>query len=168
LHYFKRVDDEIHPVQKATNPAGTGLIKSSCATRTTHLAEVFIMAHANRSEQARLLKSINFQRIHTREDLSFTALDVQGRMVNWPRDNPGVAADWEKGMTFFDHEVSALAVIDETEAFDAIQFAIMDMGGRFTNLEIGFVQRVAAAAVLGLRAMRNGEADFVPVDREDN
>jgi len=126
------------------------------------------MAHAIRSEQARLLKSINFQRIHTRDDLSFTARDVQGHMVNWPRNNPGAAADWEKGMTFFGHEVSALAAFDETEAFDAIQFAIMGMGGRCTNLEIGFVQHVAAAAVLGLRAMRNGEADFVAVDRKDN
>jgi hypothetical protein len=48
------VDDEIRSAQKATNPAGTGFIKSSCATRTTHLVEVFIMAHAIGSEQARL------------------------------------------------------------------------------------------------------------------
>lgn len=126
------------------------------------------MAHAIRSEQARLLMSINFPLIRTRDDLSFTARDVQGLMVNWPRNNPGVAADWEKGMAFFDKEVSALAAFDETEAFHAIQFAIMGMGGRDTNLEIGFAQQVAAAAVLGLRAMRNGVPDFVPVDREDN
>jgi hypothetical protein len=168
LHYLKRVDDEIRPVQKVTNPAGTGLIKSSCATRTTHLVEVLIMAHAIGGEQARRLMLINYPLIRTRDDLSFTARDVQGRMVNWPRNNPGVAADWEKGMTFFDEEVSALAAFDETEAFHAIQFAIIGMGGRYTNLEIGFAERVAAAAVLGLRAMRNGEADFVPVDQEDN
>lgn len=126
------------------------------------------MAHAIGSEQARRLMLINYPLICTRDDLSFTARDAQGRMVNWPRNNPGVAADWEKGMTFFDQEVSALAAFDETEAFHAIQFAIMGMGSRYTNLEIGFAQRVAAAAVLGLRAMRNGEADFVAVDREDS
>jgi hypothetical protein len=168
LHYRKRVDDENHPAQKATNPAGTGFIKSSCATRTTHLVEVFIMAHAIRSEQAQRLMFINYSPIRTRDDLSFTTRDAQERLVNWPRNNLGVAADWEKGMAFFDEEVSALAAFDETEAFHAIQFAIMGMGGRCTNLEIGFAQRIAAAAVLGLRAMRNGEADFVPVDREDN
>ncbi|MHC8321227.1 hypothetical protein ACYZT4_11085 [Pseudomonas sp. GB2N2] len=126
------------------------------------------MAHAIRSEQARLLMSINFPLIRTRDDLSFTSRDDQGRMVNWPRNNPGVAADWEKGKTFFDHEVSALAAFDETEAFEAIQFAITDMCRRCTCLEIGFAERVAAAAVLGLRAMRNGEADFLPVDQEDD
>ncbi len=126
------------------------------------------MAHAIGGEQARRLMLINYPLIRTRDDLSFTARDVQGRMVNWPRNNPGVAADWKKGMSFFDQEVSALAAFDETEAFHAIQFAIMGMGGRYTNLEIGFAERVAAAAVLGLRAMRDGEADFVPVDREDN
>ncbi|MGY3172402.1 hypothetical protein ACVWYU_001779 [Pseudomonas sp. TE12234] len=125
------------------------------------------MAHAIRSEQARLLKSINFPLVQTRDDLSFTVRDPLGRMVNWPRNNPGVAADREKGMTYFDHEVSALASFDETEAFHAVQFAIIGMGGHYTNLEIGFAQRVAAAAVLGLRAMRNGMPDFVPVEQDD-
>jgi len=126
------------------------------------------MAHVNRSEQAQRLMVINYPLIRTRDDLSFTARDVQGRMVNWPRNNPGVAADWEKGMYFFDQEVSALAAFDETEAFHAIQFAIMGMGGRYTNLEIGFAERVAAAAVVGLHAMRDGASEFVPVDREDS
>ncbi|MFU2327755.1 hypothetical protein [Pseudomonas sp. NFX98] len=126
------------------------------------------MAHVIRSEQAQRLMVINYPLIRTRDDLSFTARDVRGILVNWPRNNPGVATDWEKGKTFFDHEVSALAAFDETEAFEAIQFAITDMCGRCTCLELGFAERIAAAAVLGLRAMRNGEDDFAPLDREDS
>ena len=126
------------------------------------------MAHVNRSEQAQRLMVINYPLIRTRDDLSFTSRDAQGLMVNWPKNNPGVAADWEKGMAFFDEEVSALAAFDETIAFEAIRWAILGMGGRTTCLELGFAERIAAAAVLGLRAMRNGEDDFVPLDRGDN
>lgn len=102
--------------------------------------------------------------IQTRDDLSFTKRDNEGRLINWPRNNPGVPADWEKGIACFDREVTALSAHDETEAFDAIQFAIIGMGGRSTNLEIGFIDRVARAAVIGLRAMRNGAQRFEPKD----
>jgi hypothetical protein len=105
--------------------------------------------------------------IKTREDLSFTQRDSAGRMVNWPRNNPGVAEDWDKGIAFVDVEVCALASHDETEAFNAIWCALVGMGGRYTNLEIGFVDRVARAAVLGLRVMREGATPFEPVDDWD-
>ncbi|HEX4549916.1 hypothetical protein [Pseudomonas sp.] len=105
--------------------------------------------------------------IQTREDLSFTQRDPEGRLINWPRNNPGVAEDWDKGLAFFDTEVSCLASHDETEAFNAIMWAIIGMGGRYTNLELGFVDRVARAAVLGLRAMREGVTPFEPVDDWD-
>lgn len=124
------------------------------------------MAHAIRNEQARVLATINFPLVRTRDDLSFTARDSEGRLINWPRNNPGVASDWAKGMAFVDQEVSALAGIDETAAYEAIKFAISDMGGRTTCLEIGFVQQIAKAAVLGLRAMRNGAEQFEPSERE--
>lgn len=126
------------------------------------------MAHAIRSEQARVLATINFPLVRTRDDLSFTARDSEGRLINWPRNNPGVASDWAKGMAFFDQEVSSLAAFDETEAYEAIECAILGMGGRTTCLEIGFIQQIAKAAVLGLRAIRNGEAEFAPVDQEDD
>ena len=126
------------------------------------------MAHAIRNEQARVLATINFPLVRTRDDLSFTARDSEGRLINWPRNNPGVASDWAKGIAFFDQEVSALAAFDETAACEAIQFAISGMGGRTTCLELGFVQQIAKAAVLGLRAMRNGEAEFAPVDQDDD
>lgn len=102
-----------------------------------------------------------------RDDLSFTKRDDEGRLINWPRYNYGVPADWKKGIACFDGEVAELAAHDETEAFHAIQFAIADMGGRSTSLEIGFIDRVARAAVIGLRAMRNGTQRFEPKDSEE-
>jgi hypothetical protein len=99
-----------------------------------------------------------------RDDLSFTKRNERGRMVNWPQNNPGVAADWEKGIAFFDSEIAELSAVDETEAYDAIKFAITDMGGSTTNLELAFVDAVARAAVLGLRAIRNGTERFTPID----
>ncbi|CAI8866116.1 hypothetical protein [Pseudomonas chlororaphis] len=104
--------------------------------------------------------------IHTREDLSFTKRDDAGRLINWPRNNPGVPADWEKGIACFDDEITEMAAHDETEAFNAIRFAIVGMGGWYTNLEIGFIDRVARAAVIGLRALRDGAEPFVPADTD--
>ncbi|MBV4459195.1 hypothetical protein KVG96_14645 [Pseudomonas sp. COR58] len=125
------------------------------------------MAYAICSEQARPLMMINSSPIRTRDDLSFTARNALGHMVNWPQNNPGVATDWEKGIAFFEQEVGALASFDETAAFEAIQFAITGMGGRYTCLEIGFSESIARAAVLGLRAMRAGEARFEPSEEDD-
>jgi hypothetical protein len=95
--------------------------------------------------------------------LSFTQRD-DGGLINWPPNNPGVAADWEKGIAFFDSEITELSANDETEAFHAIEFAILGMGGRYTCLEFGFAESVARAAVLGLRAMRNGTQRLEPKD----
>ena len=50
--------------------------------------------------------------IQTRDDLSFTKRDDMGRLINWPRNNPGVAADWEKGLACFDYEITELAAHD--------------------------------------------------------
>ncbi len=102
--------------------------------------------------------------IRSRDDLSFTVRDVEGRLVNWPRNNPGVAADWQKGIDFFECEVRDLANHDETEAFNAIRFALVGMGGRTTNLELGFIERVALAAMVGLRALRDGAQPFTPAE----
>lgn len=102
--------------------------------------------------------------ITCRDDLTFTSRDDCGRMVNWPRNNPGVAADWEKGIAFFDSEIVELSANDETAAYEAIRFAITGMGGRTSNLELGFADAVAKAAATGLRAMRNGAERFAPID----
>lgn len=105
--------------------------------------------------------------IKTRDDLSFTRRDDVGRLINWPLGNPGVAADWEKGMAFFNDEIVELAAHDEHEALWAIKSALGAMCGRFTCLEIGFVDRIAIAAVNGLRAKRNGVAWVEDKDLED-
>jgi hypothetical protein len=70
-------------------------------------------------------------------------------------------------MAFFDKEISTLAAFDETEACHAIQYAISDMAGKMTCLEIGFLESVARAAILGLRSMREGAENFEPVDKLD-
>lgn len=113
------------------------------------------------------MSAVNKAPITCRDDLTFTSRDDCGRMVNWPRNNPGVAADWGKGIAFFDSEIAELAANDETAAFHAVKFAITGMGGRYTCLEIGFAESVARAAVLGLRAMRNGAQRFEPKDLEE-
>ncbi|WP_426427057.1 KilA-N domain-containing protein [Pseudomonas palmensis] len=51
----------------------------------------------------------------------------------------------------------------------AVKFArwldvIAGMGGRTTNLELGFADAVARAAALGLRVVRNGAERFTPKD----
>lgn len=102
--------------------------------------------------------------LQTRDDLSFTQRDSGGRLINWPQNNPGVANDWFKGIGFFELEVAELAANNETEAFHAIEFAIIGMGGRYTCLEMGFAESVARAAVIGLRAMRSGFDRFEPKD----
>jgi hypothetical protein len=106
--------------------------------------------------------------IRSRDDLSFTSRDEHGRLINWPRNNPGVNGDWEKGIDFLEGEIAALAAFDETEAFHAIEFAICGMAQRVTSLEGGFAESIARAAVLGLRAMRNGAARFEPADDDDS
>lgn len=102
-----------------------------------------------------------------RDDLSFTQRDDTGLLINWPPHNPGVAADWEKGITFLEGEIAELAASNEVEALHAIQFAILGMGGRTTCLEFGFAESVARAAVLGMRAMRNGTQRFESKDSEE-
>lgn len=104
--------------------------------------------------------------ISSRDDLSFTGRDDCGRMINWPAGNPGSAGDWAKGVAFMDVEIAQLASSDEAEAFEAIKAAIVDMGGHVTCLELGFADAVARAAMLGLRAMRNGATRFEPVESE--
>ena len=100
--------------------------------------------------------------IQTRDDLSFTRRDTEGRLINWPTNNPGVSADWAKGVAYFEKEVADLAENNETGAFHAIEFAITGMGGHYTCLEFGFAEAIARAAILGLRTMRGGAEKFEP------
>lgn len=109
--------------------------------------------------------------ISTRCDLSFTATS----------DNPGINSNWYVahdpngywgdtvpiGRRYFS-EVAGLAAKDELEAFYAVLCAITAPGWNHTSagagygIEHGFSERLAAAAIIGLRAMRNGVSPYVP------
>ncbi|RAU43684.1 MULTISPECIES: hypothetical protein [unclassified Pseudomonas] len=101
------------------------------------------------------------------KDLSFTRRNSGGRVVFWPRNNPGVSSDFGKGKAFFDKEIGALAAVDETEAFTVICAVLSDMAHRSTNLEIGFADSIGRAAILGLRALREGANAFKPIENFD-
>ncbi|WP_147364303.1 hypothetical protein [Burkholderia pseudomallei] len=109
--------------------------------------------------------------ISTRCDLSFTATS----------DNPGINSNWYVahdpngywgdtvpiGRRYFS-EVAELAAKDELEAFHAMLYAITAPGWNHTSagvgygIEHGFSERLAAAAIIGLRAMRNGVSAYAP------
>lgn len=76
------------------------------------------------------MSAVNKAPITCRDDLTFTSRDDCGRMVNWPRNNPGVAADLGEGIAFFDCEIVELSANDETAAYEAIRFAITGMRAR--------------------------------------
>lgn len=103
--------------------------------------------------------------IKSRLDLSFTATsDDAGIRSNWsvPHDSNGYCGDTMPiGKRLF-LEVEALAVIDESEAFDAIVFAITardwnrTADGTGWGIELGFSQRLAELAIIGMRTVREG------------
>lgn len=102
--------------------------------------------------------------IQSRDDLSFTSRDSEGRLNNWavPHDRNG---NWHDGLIigekYFD-EVRQLALFDELEAYHAIKFALnsgnWQSGG--WGIETGFTQALAKAAILGMRQLQNGAIAF--------
>ncbi|AVR89032.1 Phage antirepressor protein [Thauera aromatica K172] len=112
--------------------------------------------------------------IRSRDDLSFTRRDEQGRLINWSVAH-GQDDDWgaafAQGAAFF-AEVAQLAEFDEAEACKAIQTALSGPAfdhaqqGGFSGAwgqECGFAEAVARAAIAGLRALREGDvAPFEP------
>lgn len=105
--------------------------------------------------------------IRTRDDLSFTQRDSEGRLINWavPHDPQG---DWpqgvELGQRYFE-EVASLAKHNERAALQALEFAIgtdwtpppgSDWWGGGWGIECGFAKALAQAAILGLKASREG------------
>ena len=110
----------------------------------------------------------------SRDDLSFTRRDAEGRLNNWavtPRQRMW-ADGIDRGAAFFE-EVAELAANDEGEAYDAVQFAFIgewaaapDGSSQWSNRgageEMGFAAAVARAVIDGLRARREGAAPFDP------
>jgi hypothetical protein len=101
----------------------------------------------------------------SRRELSFTATsDAPGIASNWnvPHDKDSYCGDTVPiGRRYFD-EVAELAVHNEREAFYAVLTAINSPEWNHTadgsgwGIERGFSQQVVAAALVGLRAMREG------------
>ncbi|CAG9270274.1 hypothetical protein BCEP4_60128 [Burkholderia cepacia] len=112
--------------------------------------------------------------ISTRGDLSFTATEDRPCISsNWnvPHDMNGYWSDGIRiGKRYF-AEVAELAAKDEREAFYAVLCAIMEgewnhaHGGHGWGIEHGFSESLAAAAILGLRTMRNGATPYAPPKR---
>lgn len=105
--------------------------------------------------------------IESRDDLSFTQRDGEGRLINWsvPHDKNGNwSAGVEIGLQHFS-EVAELAQLSEYEAFSAIEHALNTYGWQQGGwgIEMGFTEALAAAAIVGLRALRSGAE---PYDRE--
>ena len=114
------------------------------------------------------------RRIRTRDDLSFTARDSEGRLINWhvPRDP---LENWgEKfaiGQSYL-AEIAELATHDEQEACRSIQYALSggcDFGRgdstTFTNQgwgqECGFAEAIARAVIEALRERRHAQTSAV-------
>ncbi len=108
--------------------------------------------------------------INSRRDLSFTKTsDQPGVVSNWyvPHDMEGYWGDTVPvGRRYF-AEVAELASINEDEAYYAILTAINAAewnhanGGVGWGIEHGFSERLAAAALIGLRALRDGAAPYI-------
>ena len=110
------------------------------------------------------------QSIASRSDLSFTATsDEPGIRSNWnvPHDPKGYWGDTVPiGRRYFG-EIAELAEHDEESAFIALLTAIngpewnrSSDGGCGWGIEHGFTQELAAAAIVGLRVLRDGANPF--------
>jgi hypothetical protein len=107
--------------------------------------------------------------ITSRRELSFVATsDEPGIVSNWkvPHDKGGYVGDTVPiGHRHFS-EVAELAEVNEHQAFYAILAAINSPEWNHTKdgtgwgIECGFTERLAAAAVIGLRAMREGAEPY--------
>lgn len=107
--------------------------------------------------------------ITSRMDLSFTATsDAPGIVSNWnvPHNDGSYWGDTVPiGRRYFS-EIGELAAVNERDSFYAILTAINSPewnhaeGGCGFGIEHGFSEDLAAAAVIGLRAMREGAKHY--------
>jgi len=99
-----------------------------------------------------------------RDDLSFTSRDKDDFILNWdvPHDKNGC---WHEGIEIgLKHfaEIAKLATADEYDAFVAMYCAMNNPGWKTTGwgIEMGFSKGMAAAAIVGLRALKAGAAPY--------
>jgi hypothetical protein len=123
--------------------------------------EVQIMA---KNTDKSILSQFPTKPILNREDLSFTSRDDKDFLLGWdvPHDKNGC---WHEGIEIgLQHfaEVAELAHASEYQAFIAIQCAMNNPGWKTTGwgIEIGFSKGIAAAAIVGLRALQAGAAPY--------
>lgn len=116
------------------------------------------------------------KRIRSREDLSFTTRDTEGRLINWHLThdrNELWGPLYTVGQGYVDRELAELAAHDERAAYHAIEFALSGshefrrgaathFGNSGWGQECGFAEAVARAAIEGLRARRAGAPAFDP------
>jgi hypothetical protein len=104
--------------------------------------------------------------IHEREDLSFTGWIFREEfqvMDNWlPARLPPQVRQWAleyiNGKSMIE-EVMALQATNEAAAFEAMKFAASSPNWRTggSGVESGFLDSIAALAIVGMRALAKGE-----------
>lgn len=97
--------------------------------------------------------------IRSRNDLSFTDFGSRTADKNWtvPHDENTNFDNCARLGGYFFSEIAALAASNESEAFDAIRFALLSHGWQPSfGIEVGFAAELAAAAMVGLRTIREG------------
>ena len=111
-----------------------------------------------------------------RADLSFVARNAQGRLCNWLVTNQ--TDDWGneyvRGQAFF-AELAQLAAVNESEAYDALRFALAGADwagskqwnrrtepGHGWGAEYGFTEALARAVIDGLRHRQDKNEAFTP------
>jgi len=94
--------------------------------------------------------------IRSRDDLSFTKRDEQGRLINWAvQHNP--KGNWHAGVELgreYFKEIVELANIDPREAILSIETAIScspEFSRYGAGIECGFSEEIAKMAVYGIR-----------------
>ncbi len=108
-------------------------------------------------------KCLAVETIRSRDDLSFTKRDEQGRMINWVVPPYSPTEKWTDGFELGKHffcEIVELAINNPKEAKNAIRFAFTSenplahgtgFGNRGRGAECGFVESLAKMAVYGIR-----------------
>jgi hypothetical protein len=105
-------------------------------------------------------------RITCRADLSFVERDSEGRSINWNivHDRQEV---WGENFVIgqgFMSEIAELSSSDETEAYNAVRFAIQGFISGGWGQECGFSEAVARCVIDGLRHRKSGQESFEPME----
>ena len=104
------------------------------------------------------------RQIVSRDDLSFTYRDSEGRLENWVNGRHKFHSEaWMVGQARC-AEVVTLAAASEYDAYNAFRFALgsKNWSSFGHGEEDGFAEELAKLALAGLRAIRRGASPFDP------